>query len=118
MRFEPILQHSSSSQGNVKVALSRLKIPLNLPLQKGDFLFPPLKRGSCEKIRDLEKGASESLRNFLNKSIFAYFFTASGGRGDFCKTASWEFNSIKVKLTLTETLQFVADLLQLWVEMV
>jgi len=43
MRFEPILQHSSSSQGNVKVALSRLKIPLNLPLQKGDFLFPPLK---------------------------------------------------------------------------
>jgi len=85
MRFEPILQHSSSSQGNVKVALSRLKIPLNLPLQKGDFLFPPLKRG---------------------------------GRGDFWKTASWEFNSIKVKLTLTETLQFVADLLQLWVEMV
>ena len=38
------LRASRNGQGNVKVALSRLEIPLNLPLQKGDFLFPILKK--------------------------------------------------------------------------
>ena len=35
----------SKPQGPVKVVLGRIKIPLNLPLQKGDFQCPLLEKG-------------------------------------------------------------------------
>jgi len=59
-------------------------------------IIPPLKKGSCEKIRDSERGASESLRNFLKKSHFRPFLHSFREiKGDFSSNSAaailWSF---------------------------
>jgi hypothetical protein len=73
-----------NKQDFVKVALSRacggVKIPIDLPLLKGDFQFPLLEKGRCEKIENWKIDYLKSLMIFFPKPRFPQFFHSFRGR--------------------------------------
>jgi hypothetical protein len=67
-------------QSGIKPRLWRGKIPIDLSLLKGDFQFPLLEKGRCEKIENWKIDYLKSLMIFFPKPRFPQFFHSFRGR--------------------------------------